>query len=530
MLFFSIGVFISSLSLFLLTNEISELAENTTGDSDKDDTIPAVASESVEPITEANNLFQKNRFQEALQIYLSELKQAETNGDKKLISKILNNIASVYYNLRDFTRVEEFWLRSAELKLEIGSFHELGHIYNNLGNLYSQLGDLDKSLSYFEKSLEYKNTYKQEKGISTTLNNLAGLYCLKQDYSRALEYLNKALEIARSEKNQIQIAFFLNNICRIYIEKNNSETALEYAKEAESFGDKIEDDLTKMQIYQNLTDCYLNLKDYEKAFFYQSNQIKIKEDIFHKEKMLEIENLKKKYLAEEMEQEIKMLIDSEIELKNAKERYQFLFDNSLRGILVVRKMAIEIVNKRFIEMSGYREDEIVGKKYYELFKNKDINSNISKLDGQELTLKNKLSTKGLTVEVNTKETIFEGKIVNLLFVTDVAKKRALEAQNIEREKLQAIIELAGAISHEMNQPLQSVMGYVELLLLKDYSSYGQIDYLKERLIKIGISLKRMDEITRKLTTITKYKTKDYVGQTRIVDILESVKEKLSDDE
>ena len=56
-----------------------------------------------------------------------------------------------------------------------------------------------------------------------------------------------------------------------------------------------------------------------------------------------------------------------------------------------------------------------------------------------------------------------------------------EGQTVLAEKLQGVIEMAGAVCHEMNQPMQVVLGISELLLLnklEDNHFYKQIEALK----------------------------------------------------
>jgi CheY-like chemotaxis protein len=89
-----------------------------------------------------------------------------------------------------------------------------------------------------------------------------------------------------------------------------------------------------------------------------------------------------------------------------------------------------------------------------------------------------------------------------------------ETERIYREKLQAVLETAGAICHELNQPMMAISGYTELLM-------GTLDpgdpvYLK--IDKIKSQVARMSAITQKLMGITRYETKDYARGERIVDI------------
>jgi PAS domain S-box-containing protein len=81
------------------------------------------------------------------------------------------------------------------------------------------------------------------------------------------------------------------------------------------------------------------------------------------------------------------------------------------------------------------------------------------------------------------------------------------------EKVFAAIETAGGICHEMNQPLQVILGNLELLKLnleEDDPNIKLINTLLSQTEKLGL-------ITKKLTNITRFETKEYVKGT-IFDI------------
>jgi len=102
-------------------------------------------------------------------------------------------------------------------------------------------------------------------------------------------------------------------------------------------------------------------------------------------------------------------------------------------------------------------------------------------------------------------------------VRDVADRVKAEAERIEFERLQGVLEMAGAVCHELNQPLQSIMGYSQLLQLDVPEGFPGVDYLK----KIVDQVERMREITGKLMGITRYETVEYLSGSKIVDIHKS---------
>lgn len=102
---------------------------------------------------------------------------------------------------------------------------------------------------------------------------------------------------------------------------------------------------------------------------------------------------------------------------------------------------------------------------------------------------------------------------------------AVEEELKTRERQAVIAELAGAAAHELNQPLTSVMGYAELMkrrLDKDTPAYAAAEV-------IVAEAERMAEIVRKIGKITRYETKNYVGQARIIDLDKSSSDEQSTD-
>jgi CheY-like chemotaxis protein len=96
-------------------------------------------------------------------------------------------------------------------------------------------------------------------------------------------------------------------------------------------------------------------------------------------------------------------------------------------------------------------------------------------------------------------------------------QRVLEllAEVARRQKLQGVLEMAGAVCHELNQPLHVVSGYSEMLLMDLDESDPQAETL--RIIKEQVD--RIGALTRKIMSITQYRAKDYLGgRHAIVDI------------
>nr|WP_320193576.1 histidine kinase dimerization/phospho-acceptor domain-containing protein [uncultured Desulfobacter sp.] len=104
----------------------------------------------------------------------------------------------------------------------------------------------------------------------------------------------------------------------------------------------------------------------------------------------------------------------------------------------------------------------------------------------------KISTQPLEVK--------QGRAV-LLSIEDITTAKNYVRAKSEIEKLTAVVQTAGAICHEINQPLMAVSGFSELLM--DDVRHGQIQ--EENVKEIRDQAERLAKITNKLMAITKYK-------------------------
>jgi len=97
-----------------------------------------------------------------------------------------------------------------------------------------------------------------------------------------------------------------------------------------------------------------------------------------------------------------------------------------------------------------------------------------------------------------------------------AEERLAQVQRkLELSEKQALLaELAGTAAHELNQPLTSVMGYGELLIRRLAPGTPERNAAQV----IMQEAERMANLVRKIGKITRYETKSYVGDQRILDL------------
>jgi PAS domain S-box-containing protein len=228
------------------------------------------------------------------------------------------------------------------------------------------------------------------------------------------------------------------------------------------------------------------------------------------------------------------LREMQTELKTTKDFLENLIDSSVDGIVAADLRGnVLLFNKGAERIYSYNAPEVIGRiPVWRLYPpdlavdimrelRSEAAGGIGRVVGRRIDI---LDKQGALVPVSlTASIIYEDgvEVATVGIFSDLRDRLRMEqdleqAQQrlIQSEKHAAVVELAGAAAHELNQPLTSVVGYAEMLRRKVKDS----DPLKRQLEIVYKEAERMAEIVRKLGRITKYETKLYGGGARIVDL------------
>lgn len=211
-------------------------------------------------------------------------------------------------------------------------------------------------------------------------------------------------------------------------------------------------------------------------------------------------------------------------IRENERRYRYLVENSSDIIFTTNIRGIfTYVNPSAERLTGYAISEVVGKHYHFLAR-QDYHKQIDNLYAKQLLDKTMTTYSEFPIITSDGSEKWVGQQVQLIFeqnevvgfqavVRDITDRLKAEEDHRQREKLSAILETAGMVCHEMNQPMQTILGQTDMILLtmKDEAVSKRLQIIKEQ-------LERMRNITGKLMNITRHKTKPYVGEVRIIDL------------
>ncbi|NOY77237.1 MAG: response regulator [Calditrichaeota bacterium] len=215
--------------------------------------------------------------------------------------------------------------------------------------------------------------------------------------------------------------------------------------------------------------------------------------------------------------------------KEAKDFLEDLVESIPDAIFIVnQEFKITYFKRCFSGILGLSEKDVLGKDFRQLVHNDSLRSVSDLLEGKK--------EKNQMVEVVLKTATGEGvpfyititqmknenqkKIGSLIVATDISDLKKLQEKIIQQEKAAMFMETAVAVNHEINNPLAPILGNAQLLL-KDKDKLDAVSV--KRLKAIERNAHRIFEITQKLRKIKDPVSTEYLGETKMLDLKESLK-------
>ena len=176
------------------------------------------------------------------------------------------------------------------------------------------------------------------------------------------------------------------------------------------------------------------------------------------------------------------------------------------------------VNDTFLKTTGYRREEVIGHTSVELGIWEDLDQRAkmvemirSDMKVRDLEVRFRMKSGAIRSVLWSAEIIDYGEEKCLLAMTrDITDRQLAEQEKLQREKLQGVLEMAGATCHELGQPLQIAFAMLDRLMETSPNN--------EDIQKLEAQLYQMKQITENVRKITSYKTKDYISGQKIIDI------------
>ncbi len=401
-------------------------------------------------------------------------------GNKMMMASVLNNLGRIEYYRANYHKALDFYNDSLTLRRELNDPKGIAAALNNIGLVYYSIENHADALKCYEESLTIKRELGDKKGMASTLNNIGMIHVLLGDYSKAIECYKESLNLRDPSTELREIANIQLNIGEVYLSLGDYYKARQVFEDSLKMSREASDKRLESIARRALGNVYQELKEHDTALTYYQDALTLFEEIG-------------------LQNSIATALGNIASVYEAKGNYDLAFEYYQQSLKRLRELGDQPTIVRVMVLIGKL---LITQKNYDLAK-RYLNEALS--NGEKLSMKRQcyeayeqlallyeelgefhLAYQAYRNFHTIKETVFneeQGKkiaVQQALFENEQARKEAdrHKQQSIElakalkeTERLKKIAEEANAFktemlgiaAHDLKNPLQSVMGFAQLI-------------------------------------------------------------------
>jgi tetratricopeptide (TPR) repeat protein len=301
-------------------------------------------------------------YPKALNNYLEALRLYEQTGNEANKAGSYINIGLVYKHLGNYHQSLEYQMKALEISKKMDDLYNVQNELGNIGTLYDNLGDKEKALSFFRQAMAINEKLENNRGIASNLVNTGILYNRSGNYDSASIYLDKALRLYREMNDKYGMSNALSYLSNSYLHASNEvlarrgieipqryAKAIQLQKESLRMAHEIANSSTESDGWQNLSEIYINQKDFANALDAYKKHIAIRDSILSDEKKSAITRMAMQYTFDKKEAATKAEADKRHALAASEINRQRIIKNAIAAgaaVLLLASVFVFIFYKR----------------------------------------------------------------------------------------------------------------------------------------------------------------------------------------
>jgi len=342
----------------------------------------------------------KGNFSKSLEMSFKALQLAEKSGNKRKISSALIFAGNAYFYSGDYQNALMYY-NKGKANMEKSQI-PIKYLFGFIGESYFHLNQLDSALGYIRKS--YDLDKKDTGHWPIPYFYMARIHSKKEQFKEALDYYREGIRVSDAQKDLVDGYI---GIANVFKKTGQADSSIYYANKAFVSGQIASLTPELIEASSLLTEIYTAKHNQDSAFKYQGIMLAMKDSLFSREKVKQMENLS---FNEQIRQQ-------EIVAEQEHWRNKIKVLALLSGLFIVLLIAFML----------WRNNQHKQKAYALLHKQK-----------QETDIQKAKAEKTLEV------------------------LRATQSQLIQSEKMASLGELTAGIAHEIQNPLNFVNNFSEV--------------------------------------------------------------------
>jgi tetratricopeptide (TPR) repeat protein len=399
----------------------------------------------------ANIYYYSGNQQLALDYYFKALRHLEENTTDRrsakyirTTAKIYNNIGNCYFDLKmteialaQYKKSLSIIEESNQIKPGIFTPHNKMLLMHNIGNVLASRNEFDSAKNYYQKAEEI-NTSVSNLQVKAGLLESFGIILLKEGHNtQALDYFTQALAVRERENDLNGIAGTYLFFGDYYRAMNEYSRAKEWYLKGMALGQKC----SRWQIVQNaadnLTQLYLNARDFRKAFEMNRYSARLNDSIFNNKIKNNVTRLALQF---EFDRQIKnQEIAKQKEIDNQRRRkVLFIFISVILFLMSILVVMLLINQRKKLINAKLKQQQLVLEGKNIRLENQNMILEREKLES-ELVQKNKELTTNVMYLVQKNE-----------FITNIAQRAKELINNPTDQANQAFSNLVADLQRNTN--------------------------------------------------------------------------------
>jgi signal transduction histidine kinase len=386
---------------------------------------------------------QLSEFKEGLDAFLQEEKIRRQLGDERALANVIHNIANAYHYLNNLQKAMMLYLEAVQKFETMRDYGRLRSVYNNIGWLHFKIGNYAESLDYYLKCQKIAEESGDKADVAQALNAIGTVYQKVGEPEHALSFYQKSLKLAEEVGSKEGIGMAFGNIGIVYYEMKRFDEALEVNYQSKRIFEEIDHVYHLSMALASIAVCYEALSmENEALFFYEeslkaakkSGNVQVEVEVLHKQANLLLKRNEKEEALHLLRNALR--IGKKTQLKNI--------------LLQVYRLMVDV----YRALGDFESALSAYESFYELEKELFNEESNRKIRNMQLAFE-----------------LEQGKREMELEKQKNAELTRLNKELSEANRLKT--ELLGIAAHDLKNPLQSILGFAELIKERVNDSFVQ---------------------------------------------------------
>jgi len=323
-------------------------------------TLKTAVGDELEIANTLNNLGnvydQKGEFDKAVTHYKKAYLIYKKNKLPENIAMINVNMGIVLKAQKQYQKVLPYYHEAYEIYRKLNKPFETAACEANLGSVHFYLNNSDSCVYYSSMAEKRFLSLKNEQFLPVVRSNIGMAYRKLGNFGKAISYLEKAIAAHRKFNNRKELSFVLSELAKTHQGINNNK-ALVYAKEALLVSEEISSLPEVLAARKVMSEIYQDKGEFRNAYESFIAYSTLKDSVFEKDKIKELNEFQTLFETEKKEQRIKVLSQQHvIQALKVKQR-EILLVIAVAAILFGLLIFFLVMNRRKLREENRLQEE-----------------------------------------------------------------------------------------------------------------------------------------------------------------------------